>query len=153
MNWTEAILAQPTQALLVCLILLALAVSAFDLRTRRVPNAVTLPLLAGGLLSFFAQDPPVASISANLLLSVLLLTGWQTGAFGGGDVKLWLALAWYMPPQFPATSWVFLGVLAGTAALQLAVRWLRGQMVCGVRTPSAWRAVPFLLIIFLAWRP
>ena len=124
---------------------LVLALALYDFRTRRLPNAVTLPLLAAGLALRFPGSP------ALWLGTGLLFSAWHTGALGGGDAKLWLALLWLTPPaQAGAALAVMALALMGTAALQLAWRVIRRRRILGVRSPGAWRALPFALwLLFL----
>jgi Flp pilus assembly protein protease CpaA len=124
------------------LILLAATVSLYDLCTRRVPNWVTLPLLAAGLLVRFPG-------SLDLwLMSLALVSAWVSGWMGAGDVKLWLALAWSMPVQV-CLPLLFLS-FALTGLAQILWCKCRGQPATGQPTPGAWRTLPFLLLSWYA---
>jgi len=70
------------------LFLLCLFVSIYDLRYRRVPNWITLPLLLIGIVANVPGAP------ALWMGSILMLTAWGSGWMGGGDIKLWLGLLW-----------------------------------------------------------
>lgn len=120
----------------VLLLVLVIAVSLHDLRTGRVPNGVTLPILAAGLLVNF---PGTAWL---WLLSLIFFTAWQSGWMAAGDAKLWLAVLWLLPDSAP--HMVFL-VFFATGLLQLILRRLKRQPLTGVRSPGAWRTIPFLL--------
>ncbi len=110
------------------LLLIWLSVCAdFDLRTRQVPNALTLPILA---LAFVWRclAPPDA---LAWLLSAALLFLWLGGWLPGGDAKGLLALSLFHPslclaalfgaaalfPFFRRSLPGFLGFLLGVACM------------------------------------
>jgi prepilin peptidase CpaA len=65
-----------------------------DLRTRVIPNWLTLPLLVLGLLAHGVGHGPSGSLSAALGAVCCLLPSYflfARGALGGGDVKLFSA--------------------------------------------------------------
>lgn len=127
--------------------LLVLLATAVDLRTRRVPNALIIPALALGLVARFPPDP-----WTFLPVWLFVLAAWRAGIVGGGDAKLWMALAMWTPPVgFQAlvaaglsaalTGALFLG-LAGIRQI-LRRQPLRGLF--GVLRPAAWQALPYAL--------
>jgi Flp pilus assembly protein protease CpaA len=61
-----------------------------DVRSRRIPNLLTLPTLALALLTAaIANEPGPAFAGATACLSLgVLLVAASRGGFGGGDVKL-----------------------------------------------------------------
>lgn len=122
----------------ILLLLLTLTLSVYDFRTRRVPNWVTFPLLLTGM---FVHAPGTHEIWSG---TALLFTFWQFETLGGGDAKLWMALLWLAPPDLarPAFFVLFSSLLL-TALAQMLWRKVRGQTVTGVKTPGAWRAIPF----------
>lgn len=67
------------------LLILAVTLAVYDLRTRRVPNWVTLPLLVTGLVQHFP------GAAGTWLGCLLLFSAWHFGVLGG-DAKLWMAL-------------------------------------------------------------
>ena len=69
-----------------------LALSLYDLRTGKVPNWATLPLLVAGLLAHFPGTFPV------WVASLFVFTAWHYHQMGAGDAKLWMALFWAIPP-------------------------------------------------------
>ena len=127
------------------LFVLVLALALYDLRARRLPNAVTLPLLITGLALGFPGSP------ALWLGTILLFAAWHTGGLGGGDAKLWMALLWLAPKEQAGAALAVMALaFTGTAALQLAWRVFRKRRILGVRSPGAWRALPFALwLLFL----
>ncbi|HEX3457356.1 MAG TPA: prepilin peptidase [Candidatus Baltobacteraceae bacterium] len=72
-----------------------LAASFFDLRSRRVPNALTATLAVGALL-VQAFNGPVAALTSLAIMAALTLGGtlvYARGGIGGGDIKLAIAAA------------------------------------------------------------
>lgn len=120
----------------VLLLVLVIAVSLYDLRTGRVPNGVTLPILAAGLL-INLPGPTLL-----WLLSLVLYAAWQAGWMAGGDAKLWLGILWLLPDSTPL---MLFATFFATGLLQLILRRLKRQPLTGVRSPGAWRTIPFLL--------
>ncbi|WP_306233952.1 prepilin peptidase [Agrococcus beijingensis] len=107
------------------------ALTRIDLGERRLPNAITLPLLAVGAV---AASVRLASGDLAPLLALgcgaLLLLMAVVGGMGMGDVKLGTALAlatatlgWAAPLAGLAAS-VIVGGLAGVVALALGRRTL-----------------------------
>jgi Flp pilus assembly protein protease CpaA len=130
--------------LAISLLILVLAVSVYDWRTQQIPAWVTLPLLGVGILAHF---PGVVEV---WLACGILLISWRFGWIGGGDVKLWMALLWIVPASLsiPAILVAFASKVA-TALVQIAWRKWRRKTVFGIRSPAAWRAIPFAL--WLLW--
>jgi Flp pilus assembly protein protease CpaA len=122
------------------LLILVVSLALYDFRTRRVPNWATLPLLAAGLVRHFPGG------LETWLGCLLLFSAWHFGVLGGGDAKLWMALLWLVPFELaqPALL-VMAAAFLLTALTQVCWRKLRGGPVWGVRSPGAWRAVPFAL--------
>ena len=125
--------------------LLVLCLTAYDARTRRAPNWVTLPLLSAGLVLHFPGVP------ATWWACLLLFSAWRCGGLGGGDAKLWLALLWLVPLELmrPAVG-VMAAVFLLTASAQVLWRRMRGERVWGVRSPGVWRTLPFTLWLWAA---
>ena len=125
------------------LLLFLLLLSLYDLRTGKIPNWATLPLLLAGVILHFPGN-------ALLWLACgLLFTSWYTGQMGAGDAKLWMALFWLLPSDERFLLFFFLSLLV-TATLQIGYRQFTGKLVSGVRTPAAWRTIPYLLLIHYA---
>jgi Flp pilus assembly protein protease CpaA len=122
-----------------------LGLALYDFRTQQVPNLITLPLLVIALTWHFPGT------LTQWVGTGLLFAAWYGQALGGGDAKLWMALLWLTPPKLAATALLVMAiVLMGTAVLQLAWRYLRRKQVFGVKSPGAWRAIPFVIwLIFV----
>jgi prepilin peptidase CpaA len=103
---------------------IGLAACVFDVRTRRIPNALTLSAAVAGLL-YHAALSGVAGVqlaAAGWLLGLLLLLPYfALGGMGGGDVKLVAALgAWLGPWE---TFWLamYAGIAGGVLGLIVAL--------------------------------
>lgn len=127
----------------IALVLLVITVSWYDLRTGKVPNWVTLPLLCSGILAHFPG-------TFDIWLSCLVIfIAWRASWMSAGDAKLWMALLWMLP--FESTGMIpvtLFGTLFSTALLQFAWRKFKHQPLTGIRAPGAWRTIPFLLWSF-----
>jgi Flp pilus assembly protein protease CpaA len=121
--------------------LLAVTVSLYDLRTRRIPNWCTLPLLLAGLIAHWPGHLDL------WLATWILLFAWAGEGMASGDVKLWLALLWMLPTEASAYLLIFMfASFLGTGLIQLLWRIARRQPLTAVQAPAAWRTLPFLLL-------
>lgn len=108
--------------------LIAVAVAAlgcaFDLRSRRIPNALTFAA-AGAALAFHAAHGGVGAVG-------LSAAGWLAGALifivpfalrglGGGDVKLLAALGAWIGPSDVLWVALYTGVAGGALAIAVAL--------------------------------
>jgi len=100
-----------------------------DLRTRRVPNALTFGIAALGLL-LAASRTGGASVGAavgGLLVGLLLmLPAHVCGATGAGDVKLLAALGTLLGPAGVAAAFVYTLIAGGALVVIVAAR--RGRL-------------------------
>ena len=98
--------------------------AAIDLRTRRVPNPLTLLLAASGV-GFAVFGVGGLTIGASLLgLALgmaLMLPGHLLGATGAGDVKLFAALGALVGPAHIATAFVYTAIAGGAIAVAVAM--------------------------------
>lgn len=119
-----------------------------DLRTRRIPNSLTLPL-AGIGLGLAVSGASGLSLGASLVgLFVgllLMLPGHLVGGTGGGDVKLMAALGSVLGPQRVLSAFLYSAIAGGLLAIAYAVA--RGRLHTTLRGaarlvthPSATRA-------------
>ena len=125
---------------------LVIALSLYDLKYRRIPNWITLPLM---LVGFFASFPgnPILWIA-----SAMIFSAWKSGFMGGGDAKLWIGLLWCLYSISQNTVVLMFTSLMITAIAQLLVRFLSTKKLSiGFRTAGAWRAVVFMgLLAYLS---
>lgn len=119
------------------------AISLYDMQTHRIPNWCTIPLIVTGAVLHFPG-------SAELwFASLFLFTAWVSHAMGAGDAKLWIGLLWMLPVEFSSQTFLLLFIaFLGTALLQITWRLLRRQRVLDTLSPAAWRAIPFLLLVW-----
>lgn len=114
--------------------------AAIDIRTRRVPNALTLPLAAAGLLVAVAGLGPIgpsAALAGCGIGLALMLPGYLAGGTGAGDVKLLAAAGTLLGPS--ATLWAFGFTLITGGAMALAVAAVRGRLWL-----TCWRTVDLI---------
>ena len=100
-----------------------------DLRTRRVPNWLTLGITALGMTLAAAHltDRSIAGALGGFALGLLLmLPGHIVGATGAGDVKLFAAVGTLLGPAGIAAAFVYTAIFGGALALTVAV--LRGRL-------------------------
>ena len=102
-----------------------------DLRTRRLPNWLTVPAFAAALLMHTAVNG-LAGLGFSLLGFAtgfgILLVLWLIGGSGGGDVKLMGALGAWLGVSLTLSVFILSAILAAvaTAALGLAGMLSRG---------------------------
>ena len=118
-----------------------IAISIYDLQTRRIPNWCSIPLLIAGLIAHFPGTPDL------WFASLFLFFAWVKGGMGAGDVKLWIAVLWALPAEYSIQAYplIFLTFLL-TGLGQILWRIPRKQALTKSLTPGAWRTIPFLLM-------
>jgi prepilin peptidase CpaA len=112
--------------------------AAIDVRTRRVPNALTMSLAAVGVTLAAAglgRVGLIAALTGGLLGLLLMLPGHFLGATGGGDVKLLSAAGTLLGPA--ATLWAFLVAMIAGGVLAVIVAVHRGRLSRTVRSSVA----------------
>ena len=105
------------------------AAAIVDVRTRRIPNALTLSLAAVGVLMAAAGWGRVDATAALAGIGVglaLMLPGYLLGATGGGDVKLVAAVGSLPGPSLMLAAFVQMAVAGAVIALVIAA--YRGVM-------------------------
>ena len=120
-----------------------LAVTLYDLRTHRIPNWCTLPIIIAGMIAHF---PGYTDL---WLACFLLLTAWSGGWMGAGDVKLWMAILWVLPASnIPSLILLMSLSFFITGVFQFIWRFFQKQSLTGMKSPAAWRTIPFLLMVW-----
>ena len=117
-----------------------------DLRTGRIPNALTFGAMAGGLL-FSAIHAGGAGLATSLLGGVvglaLFFPLFALGGMGGGDVKLLAAVGTWLGPLGALQTALWASLAGGLLAVVVAIS--RGYLSAALRNLSAllgvWRAV------------
>jgi prepilin peptidase CpaA len=105
------------------------ASAMFDLRTRRVPNWLTLSVTALGISLAAAQltSTSVAAALGGFAVGLLLmLPGHLVGATGAGDVKLFAALGTLLGPSGTGMAFMYTAILGGALAVVVAMH--RGRL-------------------------
>ena len=95
-----------------------------DLRTRRIPNWLTLGLTGCGLAlaAFQVSGLSVMSALAGFGIGLLLmLPGHVVGATGAGDVKLFAAIGTVLGPSGIAVAFFYTTIVGGVLALVVAI--------------------------------
>jgi prepilin peptidase CpaA len=116
----------PSEALVVAILAAATGLAAvIDLRTRRIPNALTGSLAVVGLGLAAAQLGLVGiggAIIGCLLGFAFMLPGNVFGATGAGDVKLFAAAGALLGPATTVRAFMFTAIAGGVLALVVALR-------------------------------
>ena len=105
------------------------ASAAMDLRTRRVPNWLTLGITALGMTLAAAHwsDRTIAAALGGFAVGLLvMLPGHIVGATGAGDVKLFAAVGTLLGPAGIAVAFVYTALFGGALALTFAI--VRGRL-------------------------
>ena len=105
------------------------ASALLDLRTRRVPNWLTLGITSLGLTLAAAHltDRSMGAALGGFAVGLLMmLPGHIVGATGAGDVKLFAAVGTLLGPTGIAVAFVYTAIFGGALALTAAL--LRGRL-------------------------
>lgn len=116
-----------------------------DVLRRLIPNKVVFQILLIGVVlrvvSIFLLHLGIFQVLAAFLWPALLLfvlmIGWQAGLTGGGDIKLWAALAMLVPATFAQQADFTLGVLLCGGVLSMGYLVMRVRAQMGRSTPPA----------------
>ena len=103
---------------------LGIVASAWDIRTRRIPNALTLgaPLVALAThLALDGMSGGMSTLGGWGLGLVLFLPLFALGGMGAGDVKLLAAFGAWLGPWEVVQTALATGVIGGVLALGLAL--------------------------------
>lgn len=100
-----------------------LIATIIDMRTRRIPNALTASM-AGAGFGFAATGLSGVSLTAAAVAFVLglllMLPGHLLGATGAGDVKLMAAVGAIVGPAIVVKAFLFTAIAGGVLALIVA---------------------------------
>ena len=116
-----------TWILLALLALMLLAASAWDLRTRTIPNSLVIAIALLAFPFWWATGLPLwpdaaLQIGVAILVFALFAAAFALGAMGGGDVKLVAAIALWLPFQAVFALLFIMSVAGGALTLAMFVR-------------------------------
>lgn len=119
--------AHATFLLLVLLAALLLFAAAGDLRSRRIPNWLTITIALFAIPLWLAQDLPLwpdvalrIGVAGGLFMLFALL--FNAGMMGGGDVKLIAAVALWLTPIAIFHLLVIMALAGGVLTIVMLVR-------------------------------
>ena len=107
----------------------ALAGSVFDVKSRRIPNFITVPFFLLGLamhLALGGWKQLLTSLAAGLICGLVFLVFYLAGGMGAGDVKLIMAVGCIAGLSHIAYILVLTALSGGVMALVLAMA--RGRL-------------------------
>ncbi len=121
----------------IVLIVVTCAAAAFDVRTRRIPNALTGAAAVAALAIHLPAGAPAVLLSLTALIAAFLVgsVAFSAGWFGGGDVKL-VAVCCGLA-GFPGAFSLVLYVLVAGAILAVVTALARGRLVALVRSTAS----------------
>lgn len=95
-----------------------------DLRSRRIPNLLTLAGLGAALVfrAMSGLDPLLSGLYAVSIAFVLAFILFALGAFGGGDGKLLIATAAFLGLENLAWGLAFMALFGGILCVWVAYR-------------------------------
>jgi prepilin peptidase CpaA len=99
--------------------------AACDVRTRRIPNALSFPAIVAGLVvnTALAGSPGLAWSAAGLLTAtVILFAPFALGGIGGGDVKMMGAVGAFVGPRVVLAAMAAGMILGGLVMMWVLAR-------------------------------
>ncbi len=111
-------------AMVIGLIVLVSLAAWSDLRTRRIPNSITVTGAAAGVflhVFYYGASGALQSVAGAAFGLAIFLVFYIAGGMGAGDVKLFGAVGAFAGPQAMVVVFVFTALLGGIAALALAL--------------------------------
>jgi len=113
-----------------------------DVRTRRIPNSITVSGAAVGLvlhIFYGGAYGAIQSLAGAALGLAIFIALYAAGGMGAGDVKLFGAIGAFAGPQALIPVFVFTGLLGGIAGVALAL-W-RGRLRVTLSRTLRWQQV------------
>ena len=126
-SWAEAVGWMSSRGNLLIPMALTLWIAWGDVKTRRIPNYLTLGTAVAGLaFNCMAQGLPglVYGILGMLLGFAFLILPYLWGGMGAGDVKALAALGAWLGPKLTVFLFCYMGIAGGVIALGYLV-WTR----------------------------
>ncbi len=112
----------------------ALLGAIFDVRSRRIPNLLTVPAMLAGLALHLGSGgwrEMLSSFCALLVCGLVFLVFYLAGGMGAGDVKLIAAEGCILGLGNAASLLVLTAIAGGVLAVMYAGKHGRLQQVCG----------------------
>lgn len=103
----------------------ALLATIIDIRSRRIPNALTATMMGAGLglaLTGVSGVSPAASLGGLVVGLMLMMPGHMMGATGAGDVKLMASVGAILGIHLVVTAFLFTAIAGGVLAIAVALR-------------------------------
>jgi prepilin peptidase CpaA len=121
----------------VVLLVASFAAAVIDVRTRRIPNALTSATALVALGVHIPDGPAAAGIALGAMIAAFLIgtVAFSAGWFGGGDVKLLAACCGLA--SFPGAVALVLYVLIAGMVLALVTAARSGRLVSLMRSTAA----------------
>ena len=107
-----------------CSLLCALVGAVYDVVSRRIPNAFTLPAILFGLLLHFSLGgwrQLGSAVAGGLVCGLIFLVFYLAGGMGGGDVKLITAAGCVAGLPLVAPLLILTSLAGGAMAVGLAL--------------------------------
>ena len=118
-------LPQPSNPIVIAAVAVAgVTATIIDLRTRRIPNALSAAAAATGLTLAAVHAGAVnlsQAIDGVLVGFLFMMPGYLLGATGGGDVKLFAAMGSFLGPEMIALAFLYTAIAGGLLALSISV--------------------------------
>ena len=112
------------RAIEIALIALVCAAAWTDLRTRRIPNSITVSGAVIGLvlhIIYGGLSGAIQSLAGAAIGLAIFLGLYAAGGMGAGDVKLFGSVGAFVGPQTLVIVFIFTGLAGGIAGVGLAV--------------------------------
>ena len=108
----------------VTLVILLLSAAVLDLRTRRIPNVLTVSglMIALALRSTLGAGTLVDGLQGAGIAFLVVLPLFALGALGGGDLKLFVAVGAFMQPTQFVLALLATAIVGGVLAVGESIR-------------------------------